>query len=63
MKLAPIKNPHAQTSKVEKKTKTEEKDELIEKTKQQVLDKYSVSYLPVFISIAQEDREKSSCYS
>ena len=40
MKLAPIRNPHAKATKVEKKTKQEEKDDLIEKTKQGVLDRY-----------------------
>ena len=40
MKLAPIRNPHSKTAKVEKKTKQEEKDELIEKTKTDALEKY-----------------------
>eukprot|EP00347_Sterkiella_histriomuscorum_P015789 403355675 len=40
MKLEPIKNPHSQVSQVQKKTKVEEKDDLIEKTKKQTLDKY-----------------------
>jgi len=40
MKLEPIKNPHSKTSQVQKKTKVEEKDELIEKTKKQAIDKY-----------------------
>ena len=43
MKLDPIKNPHSKTGKVEKKTKEQEKDELIDKTKKQVIDKYGVS--------------------
>ena len=42
MKLDPIKNPHSKTGKVEKKTKQEEKDELIDKTKKTVLNKYGV---------------------
>jgi len=42
MKLEPIKNPHSKTSQVQKKTKVEEKDELIEKTKKQAIDKYGV---------------------
>lgn len=40
MKLAPINNPHAKVGQVLKKTKREEKDEFIIKTKTQVLDKY-----------------------
>ena len=45
MKLEPIRNPHAKVgqSGVQKKTKQEEKDELIEKTKKTTLDKYGVS--------------------
>jgi len=44
MKLEPIRNPHAQIGQgVQKKTKQEEKDELIEKTKKTTLDKYGVS--------------------
>lgn len=43
MKLEPIKNPHSKIGQVQKKTKLEEKDELIEKTKKQALDKYGVS--------------------
>ena len=51
MKLEPIKNPHAnvggqggQNGSL-KKTKQEEKDDLIEKTKKTTLDKYGVSTL------------------
>lgn len=44
MKLDPIRNPHSKTGKVEKKTKLEEKEELIETTKKNVLDKYTVLY-------------------
>ena len=44
MKLEPIKNPHSKVGQVQKKTKQEEKDELIEKTKKQTLDKYGVNY-------------------
>lgn len=40
MKLAPINNPHAKIGQVLKKTKREEKDEFIIKTKTQVIDKY-----------------------
>ena len=40
MKLAPIRNPHSKTAKVEKKSKQEEKDELIEKTKLDAIEKY-----------------------
>ena len=40
MKLEPIFNPHARIGHIVKKTKAEEKDEIIENTKQQVLDKY-----------------------
>ena len=43
MKLEPIKNPHSKVGQVQKKTKQEEKDELIEKTKKQTLDKYGVN--------------------
>jgi len=47
MKLEPIRNPHAQIGQgVQKKTKQEEKDELIEKTKKTTLDKYGVSQVP-----------------
>ena len=42
MKLEPIKNPHSKIGQVQKKTKLEEKEELIEKTKKQTLDKYGV---------------------
>lgn len=42
MKLEPIKNPHSKTNQVQKKTKVEEKDDLIEKTKKQTIDKYGV---------------------
>jgi len=46
MKLEPIRNPHAQVGTgVQKKTKQEEKDELIEKTKKTTLDKYGVLHL------------------
>ena len=41
MKLAPIRNPHSKTAKVEKKTKQEEKDDFIMKTKNDALEKYS----------------------
>jgi len=41
MKLAPINNPHSKTGQVQKKTKKEERDEFIIKTKTQVIDKYS----------------------
>ena len=48
MKLEPIKNPHAklggQGGGTQKKSKQEEKDDLIEKTKKTTLDKYGVSY-------------------
>ena len=40
MKLEPIVNPHARINQLTKKSKAEEKDELIEATKQAVLDKY-----------------------
>lgn len=43
MKLEPIKNPHSKIGQVLKKTKVEEKEELIERTKKQTLDKYGVS--------------------
>ena len=41
MKLEPIFNPHARIGQIAKKTKTEEKDELIASTKQNVLEKYA----------------------
>jgi len=41
MKLEPIYNPHSEIGHVVKKTKTEEKDELIASTKQHVLEKYA----------------------
>lgn len=40
MKLEPIFNPHARIGHIVKKTKAEEKDELIELTKNNVLEKY-----------------------
>ena len=40
MKLAPIENPHSRIKQVIKKTKNEEKDDLIATTKTQVLEKY-----------------------
>lgn len=46
MKLEPIKNPHSKTGQVHKKTKQEEREELIEKTKRSAIDKYGVS-LPI----------------
>jgi hypothetical protein len=49
MKLEPIVNPHAKAGGglggTQKKTKQEEKDELIEKTKKTTIDKYGVSGL------------------
>ena len=45
MKLEPIVNPHAKSGQgVQKKTKQEEKDELIEKTKKSTIDKYGVRF-------------------
>jgi hypothetical protein len=41
MKLEPIVNPHARIKQQTKKSKAEEKDELIESTKQAVIDKYA----------------------
>ena len=41
MKLEPIFNPHARIGQIAKKTKAEEKDELISKTKTTVLEKYA----------------------
>ena len=43
MKHQPIVNPHARIGQIQKKTKTEEKDELIMATKTQVLDKYGAT--------------------
>jgi len=40
MKLAPINNPHAKIGQVLKKSKREEKEDFIIKTKTQVLEKY-----------------------
>jgi len=40
MKLNPIYNPHSKVGQVMKKTKQEEKDEFLIKTRTQVLDKY-----------------------
>ena len=40
MKLEPIYNPHAQINTVVKKTKAEEKEELIKRTQQNVWEKY-----------------------
>lgn len=41
MKLAPIRNPHSKTSKIEKLSKREERTMLIEKTKEGVIEKYA----------------------
>ena len=43
MKHAPIVNPHARIGQIAKKTKTEEKDELIAATKTQVIEKYGAT--------------------
>lgn len=43
MKHQPIVNPHARIGQIAKKTKTEEKDELIAATKTQVLEKYGAT--------------------
>jgi len=43
MKHQPIVNPHARIGQIAKKTKTEEKDELIAATKTQVIEKYGGS--------------------
>jgi hypothetical protein len=43
MKHQPIVNPHARIGQIAKKTKTEEKDDLIATTKAQVLEKYGAS--------------------
>ena len=43
MKLEPIINPHARIWQVTKKSKAEEKDELIEATKKTAIEKYGVS--------------------
>jgi hypothetical protein len=52
MKLEPIRNPHAQVGTgVQKKTKQEEKDELIEKTKKTTLDKYGVMHLIIIFKL------------
>jgi hypothetical protein len=40
MKLEPIFNPHARIGQIVKKTKVEEKNELIEQTKTKTLEKY-----------------------
>jgi tetratricopeptide (TPR) repeat protein len=40
MKLAPIRNPHSKTSKIEKLSKREEKTLLLQKTKQEVVERY-----------------------
>lgn len=41
MKIEPIVNPHARIGQIAKKTKAEEKDELIATTKQNVIEKYA----------------------
>lgn len=41
MKLEPIINPHSRIGQIAKKTKAEEKDELIATTKNTVIDKYA----------------------
>lgn len=43
MKHQPIFNPHARIGQIVKKTKTEEKDELIQTTKANVLEKYGAT--------------------
>ena len=59
MKLEPIKNPHSKVGQVMKKTKQEEKDELIDKTKKTTLDKYGVSPITLYY-ITHDYLEKSS---
>ena len=41
MKLKPIRNPHSLSSKVERKSKAQEWEERLMKTKQKVLEKYA----------------------
>jgi len=41
MKIEPIVNPHARIGQITKKTKAEEKDELIATTKMNVIEKYA----------------------
>jgi len=41
MKIEPIVNPHARIGQIQKKTKAEEKDELIATTKSNVIEKYA----------------------
>lgn len=41
MKLPPIRNPHSKTSKIEKLSKREEKTLLLQKTKQDVIQRYN----------------------
>lgn len=41
MKLAPIWNPHSESSKIDKKTKTEELNERLQETKINTIQKYS----------------------
>jgi hypothetical protein len=48
MKLEPIRNPHAKIGQVQKKTKVEEKEELIDNTKRATLDKYGVLNPPSY---------------
>ena len=51
LKLEPIKNPHSKVGQVHKKSKQEEKDELIDKTKKNTLDKYGVRFIYLTIKL------------
>lgn len=42
MKLAPIWNPHSESSKIDKKTKTEERNERLQETRLNTIMKYSI---------------------
>ncbi len=61
MKLEPIKNPHSKVGQVLKKTKAEEKDDLIDKTKKTTLDKYGVSRFIVKHDFSIRLHSKSLC--
>ena len=65
MKHQPIFNPHARIGQIVKKTKAEEKDELISTTKHQVIEKYGHSKKSTKLrtkdpmGIQEEDEQRS----
>ena len=63
--IEPIKNPHSKVGQVKKKTKQEEKDELIEKTKQMAKENYGVtlSSILLFLTFCIEEVNKQEVHA